>query len=390
MFHRIIRFFSLSLVMLALIAIPQQASAQDIVENPLEITTPYPSQVVELGETVNIDLKIKANDIAQTVNLEMDRLPEGWEATFRGGGQIIKSVYVEENDFVSIDLQLTPPEEAETGTFDFVISGESDEDRAEVELTLSVVESVPASLIFKSDLPKITGSPDSSFRFTSTLENNSDQELIVNLSAETPTGFYIKFSVSGQEVNSVPVEANRSKSVTITLEPLASNLPSGEYPFTVYANGGELQAELDLTAVVTGRQDLSLSGVDGRLSGKATAGEQSSIELVINNTGTAPAQGVELTSTAPSGWNVTFEPEIIEEIPAGEQAEVTAKITPPDKAVAGDYVVTLKAKPIDGATESAEFRITVTTSTLWGIVGIGLIGIAVIVVALAVIRFGRR
>ncbi len=40
--------------------------------------------------------------------------------------------------------------------------------------------------------------------------------------------------------------------------------------------------------------------------------------------------------------------------------------------------------------ETAEFRITVRTSTLWGVAGIALIALAVGVVGLAVVRFGRR
>jgi len=53
-------------------------------------------------------------------------------------------------------------------------------------------------------------------------------------------------------------------------------------------------------------------------------------------------------------------------------------------------MVTMRAKPADGTTESAEFRITVATSTIWGIVGIALIAVAVGVVSIAVMRFGRR
>ena len=69
---------------------------------------------------------------------------------------------------------------------------------------------------------------------------------------------------------------------------------------------------------------------------------------------------------------------------------MTARITPPEKAVAGDYMVTINARPLDTNQESAEFRITVGTSTLWGMAGIGLIAVAVAVVGMAVVRFGRR
>jgi uncharacterized membrane protein len=99
---------------------------------------------------------------------------------------------------------------------------------------------------------------------------------------------------------------------------------------------------------------------------------------------------VTLSSTESSGWTVNFDPKEINEIPAGQQVEVTTNIRPADKAVAGDYMITLRAQTADNLSKSTDFRITVRTSTLWGVVGIVLIAIAVGVVALAVMRFGRR
>jgi uncharacterized membrane protein len=43
-----------------------------------------------------------------------------------------------------------------------------------------------------------------------------------------------------------------------------------------------------------------------------------------------------------------------------------------------------------GESASSNFRITVTTSTMWGIVGVGIIGIALLIMVGAVARFGRR
>ena len=70
--------------------------------------------------------------------------------------------------------------------------------------------------------------------------------------------------------------------------------------------------------------------------------------------------------------------------------EVNALVKPPENAIAGDYVVSINARPVDSKTETAQFRITVRTSTMWGVVGVALIAIAVGVVVLAVARFGRR
>jgi len=43
-----------------------------------------------------------------------------------------------------------------------------------------------------------------------------------------------------------------------------------------------------------------------------------------------------------------------------------------------------------GESASSNFRITVTTSTVWGIAGAGIIGVALLVMVGAVARFGRR
>jgi len=65
------------------------------------------------------------------------------------------------------------------------------------------------------------------------------------------------------------------------------------------------------------------------------------------------------------------------------------QIKPSDKTVAGDYMLTITARS-ENLSDSRDFRITVVTSTLWGIVGIGIIVIALGVVGWAVSRFGRR
>lgn len=382
----------LIMVMITL-AVPSQVFAQEqgpvSAQPDLILSTTYPSQVVELGTPISLELKLNAVGEAETVNLGMGELPDGWDATFRGGGRIVHSVFIEADSSETVDLRLEPPENSESGDYRFIVLAQGQGREAELPIELSIQEKLPASLSFSTDLPNIKGSPTTTFSYSAKLENTGDEELMVNLTSDDPIGFLTKFKLSGQEVTSFPLGANQTKTVNIELEPLAE-IPAGSYPFVVYATGGDLQDSLNLTAEVTGQQNLSISGVDGLLSAKANAGKETTLQVVVTNSGTAAAQGVEMSSSAPSGWLVSFDPAVIAEIPAGGQAEVTAFLTPAEKAVAGDYMVTMRSKPVDGATESADFRIAVTTSTLWGIVGVALIAIAVGVVALAVMRFGRR
>ena len=139
----------------------------------------------------------------------------------------------------------------------------------------------------------------------------------------------------------------------------------------------------------TGQPRLDISGRDGLLSTRATAGKETSVPIIITNTGTAPADSIELNGSAPSGWKVTFDPTTIDRIAPNANKEVQALITPTEKAIAGDYVTTIRAST-RGESATTTFRVTVTTSTLWGIAGVGIIGVALLVMVGAVARFGRR
>ncbi len=66
-----------------------------------------------------------------------------------------------------------------------------------------------------------------------------------------------------------------------------------------------------------------------------------------------------------------------------------ALITPTAKAIAGDYVTTMRASA-RGESASQTFRVAVQTSTQWGIIGVAIIGIALLVLVGAVAWFGRR
>ncbi|HEY5128547.1 MAG TPA: NEW3 domain-containing protein, partial [Bradyrhizobium sp.] len=117
--------------------------------------------------------------------------------------------------------------------------------------------------------------------------------------------------------------------------------------------------------------------------------KESSVPVIVTNTGTAPADNIQLSGNAPNGWKVSFEPKTIDRIAPNQNKEVQALIRPPEKAIAGDYVTTLTASS-RGENGTGNFRVTVTTSTMWGIAGIGIIGAALLIMMGAVARFGRR
>ena len=93
--------------------------------------------------------------------------------------------------------------------------------------------------------------------------------------------------------------------------------------------------------------------------------------VVVRNDGSEAARDVEFSATAPEGWKTSFDPKQLPELAAGKSQPIKVSLTPSPRAIAGDYQTTIRANATGGQSESANFRITVLTSTLWGAVGIG-------------------
>ncbi|MFO7168260.1 MAG: NEW3 domain-containing protein [Chloroflexota bacterium] len=375
------------------LALPAKALAQQAPspsdESGLLLFTDFPSRVIGVGETITMNLKLRGNGSPQIVDLATQGVPEDWSVTFRGDGRIVHSVFVMPGTDATVSLRVEPPANVPSGDYRFTVLARAGSVQAQLPISLTVQDRVPPRLTLTSELPTLRGQPGTTFRFNVTLKNEGDDDTDVQLAATPPNGFFVTFRLSGQEVTSVPLPAGESKTVSVEAQ-ASDEVQAGTYPFSVQANSETSNAEIRLAAEVVGRPDLALAAPDGRLSGEATIGSETPIKLQLRNNGTAPVRGIELTSSAPTGWSVEFSPSSVEELAPGQQIDVTANLRPAERAVAGDYVVTFTARPAEGASKSVEFRVTAVTSTLWGVVGIGLIAAAVVVVALAVARFGRR
>jgi uncharacterized membrane protein len=158
---------------------------------------------------------------------------------------------------------------------------------------------------------------------------------------------------------------------------------------SVTVTAEDASAKTNLSLEIVGQPQLIIAGRDGLVSAKAEAGKQSTVPIVITNTGTAIADGVELSSTAPSGWKVEFNPKTIDRIDPGKDTEVQALITPTATSLAGDYQATIRATS-RGEAANTQFRVAVTTSNSWYMAGAGIIGVAILFMVAAVARFGRR
>jgi uncharacterized membrane protein len=357
----------------------------------LWLTTAFPELTLHVGDKIELGLTLQNhNRPPARVALAVEGLPEGWAAEIDGGGNPVTAATVNPDDKASLTLKLTPPDGVKTGTYPFQVTGTADGETLSLPIELTLAAPAPARLTLDPKLPALRGSARSSFDFELTIKNESPGDVTVNLLSQEPAGFQTTFTeqYGTQELTSLPLKAGESKEVKASVKP-PQDSPAGQYQVAVGIAGGDMTAEAPLLVDITGQPQLSFEGPDGRLSGDAVAGAERSFQFTLHNTGSASAENVHFTGSAPSGWKVAFDPAQIADFPAGQETPVNVTITPSDKAIAGDYVAGLTAAG-DGASDRADFRVTVTTSTMWGVIGLIIIGAAVIVLAIAVARYGRR
>ncbi|MGB7037079.1 MAG: NEW3 domain-containing protein [Xanthobacteraceae bacterium] len=357
----------------------------------LYLMSDYPAVTLRPGETSTVDLRLQNYDMApERLALSVSGVPSGWTATLMGGGQPVAAAMPATNSSVALSLRLDVPKTATIGTQTLTIAATGGATSLQLPIAVTLAKDLPAKLSVTPQLPELRGNSRSSFEYQLSIKNDSGKKLTVSLSAQAPKNFDTSFTeqYGTQELNAVPIDAGQSKDVKLKITP-PNTASAGDYKVSARVAAEDASATTDLGLDITGQPRLDVSGREGLVSTRASAGQQTSVPVVITNTGTAPAEDVELSGSAPSGWKVTFDPKTVERIAPNDNKEVQALITPTDKAIAGDYITTVRAAA-RGESASTNFRVTVTTSTLWGIAGVGIIGVALLVMVGAVARFGRR
>jgi uncharacterized membrane protein len=357
----------------------------------LFLLTDYPAVSVRPGTTSTISLRLQNYGLPpERFALTVDGAPAGWTATLLGGGQPVAAAMPATDQSVSLQLRLDVPATADIASQTLTIKADGQGNNVSLPITVNLAKELPAKLALTPQLPSLRGTPKSSFDYTVAIKNDSGRNLTVSLAATAPRNFETSFTEAygTQELSSVPIDAGASKDVKLKVRP-PSSVDAGNFPIEMTATSGDTAAKTELALEVVGTPRLSIAGSDGLVSARARAGEQSTVPVVVTNDGTAAADNVELSGSAPSGWKVEFDKKTVDRIAPGQMAEVNALITPTEKSLAGDYMATIRAGA-RGETASTQFRVTVGTSTTWGMVGVGVIGAALLIMVGAVARFGRR
>jgi uncharacterized membrane protein len=389
--YRLIALVSAVLSLLAVCCIAASAEDAKTDVKGLFLLTDYPAVTLRPGTNSSINLKLQNYGVPpERLALSISGVPTGWTATLIGGGQPVSAALPATNANVSLELRLDVPKDAPVGTTNLTVNAQGATSNASLPIAVTLATDLPAKLTLNPQLPELRGTSKSNFEFQLSIKNDSGKKVLVSLAATAPQNFDATFTeqYGSQELNALPLDAGQSKDVKLKVKP-PNTIAAGKYNVAAKVSAEDATASTDLVIDITGQPKIDIAGREGVLSAKASAGREETIPVVLSNSGTAAADQVELSGSVPSGWKISFDPKTVDRIAPSENKEVKALVTPSDKAVAGDYVATMRASA-RGDSSSQTFRVAVTTSTIWGIVGIAIIGGALLVMIGSVVWFGRR
>lgn len=374
-----------SMVLMSTPAIAQETTTT--VPEELGITTPYPRVAVEAGDAASFDLSITAPD-PTNVALEATQLPDGWTATFRGGGFEVDGVTAGPSA-PELTLDVNVPVETSEGTYDIGVTADAGDSSVSLSLQVRVSAQAGGEVTLTPDFPGLRVPAGETASFSVELSNSTPSDLQFELSSSGPAGWDVTAQPASEpQAATIQVESGGSQTINVD----ATSPPRAEatqYTISVQAVSPEAEVQTEMVVEIVGSFSLDLTTPDQRLSTEVSADGSSEIQLVVTNTGTAPIQGVQMSATPPANWDVTFAQPTISEIGAGQSVNAVATVTPSDQAVAGDYIISFSADS-EQANSSVDIRTTVNPSALWGFVGIALIALTLAALAWIFRRFGRR
>jgi len=257
-----------------------------------------------------------------------------------------------------------------------------------LSLVINVSEQGTLKTDFTSDQINMQGHAKSKFNFSTRIKNQTGEDQVYALQANPPAGWTVIFKPNNRQATAVEISPNSTTNVTIEVNP-PFNIKAGTYKIPVQASNRSTSADLELEVVITGTYEMDLTTPTGLLSTKITAGNEKRLELTVVNSGSSELKDIVFSASEPKNWEVTFKPDTVISLQAGERTNVFATVKAYEKAIPGDYVTNITARTSEVSSQ-VSIRISVKTALLWGWLGV-LIVIATIVVIFYLFRkYGRR
>lgn len=364
---------------------------------------PFKDLTVGQGQEATMDAEVvNRTKEPVEVTLSIEGAPAGWDINFnsRYPSFPVRSVTVAGGDQTSnksttLELKAKVPENAKPATYTIKVTAKDSKGGTQYSETINYRVSSKkvetGGIKLTSQYPVLTTGPGQTLKFTIDLKNETNKPLPTSLVGQVPQGWTARFKpqFGDQQISSIQIKENGSETLSVEIDSPV-NADAKEYPVSIQARSGAFEASTSIKVSLKGIADLKMGSLAGTLNAALTAGTKTPIDFVVGNAGTAPIRNLNFVTKKPSDkWSVEFKPDKIDSLGPGEVRQIKMEVLAPDRTIAGDYLMTLTANSAE-ANKSVEFRVTVSTPTIWGWIGFGIVGLVVIGLAMVFFRLGRR
>ncbi len=374
------RFAALTLVGVLVLGICRADNPKGVI-----LYTPFTQISVPPGETIDYSVEIiNKNENVEDLDVSVSGMPRGWNYELKSGGWKIGRISVLPDERKTLSLRVEVPVQVNKGSYSFNVNAGS------ISLPLTIIVSAQGTYNteFTADQRNMEGQASATFTYNATLRNRTAEQQLYALTANAPRGWNVSFRAQGRQVTSVEVEPNATSMISVEVKP-PSSAGTGSFKIPVRAFSSTTSGDLEFEAVITDSYGIELTTPTGLLSSSVTAGDTRKIALEVRNTGSSELKDIEFSSTKPLDWDVTFEPDKVASLIAGSSTTLSATLKASNKAIPGDYVVKMTARTPE-VTSTADFRISVRTSMVWGWIGILVIAVVLGGVYYLFRKYGRR
>jgi uncharacterized membrane protein len=364
---------------------------------------PFKDLTVGQGQEATMDAEVvnRTKDPVE-VTLTIESIPKGWDVNFnsRYPSFPVRSVTVQggdqnSNKSTTLEFKAKIPENTKPGTYPIKVTAKDTKgvtqyaETINYRVTSKKIET--GGIKLTSQYPVLSTASGQTLKFTVDLKNETNKPLPTSLVAQAPQGWTVRFKpqFGDQQISSIQLKENGSETLSVEVDTPAT-ADAKEYPVGIQARAGAFEASTSVKVSLKGTQDLKMGSLAGTLNTSITAGTKTPIDFVVGNAGTAPVRNLNFVTKKPSDkWTVEFRPDKIDSLGPGEVRQIKMEITAPERTIAGDYMLTLTSNSAE-ANKSVDFRVTVSTPTVWGWIGFGIVGLVVLGLAVVFFRLGRR
>ena len=364
---------------------------------------PFKDLTVGQGQEVTMDTEVvNRRRFPVEVSLAIDGVPKGWDINLnsRYPSYPIRSVMVAGGDqatnkSTTVEFKAKVPENTKPGNYQIKVTAKDINgptqyvETINFRVTSKKVET--GGLKLSSQYPVLGTGTGQTLKFTVDLKNETNKPLTTSLAAQAPPGWTVRFKpqFGDQQISSIQIKESGSETLSVEID-TPSRADAKEHPVAITARSGAYEASTKVNVTLKGTQDLKMASLAGTLNASVTAGKKAPVDFVVGNAGTAPIRNLSFITKKPGDkWTVDFKPDKLDALNPGEVREIKMEILAPDRTIAGDYLLSVTANSPE-TNKSVDFRVTVSTPTIWGWIGFAIVAVVVLGLAIVFFRLGRR